>query len=307
MSSANDSQAPQPPGEASDEQTSAAAITDGRPADEQVVSDAAGSDAALELVAEVDGELPAEEAAPLPDGMDLSGLANVIEAVLLAAESPLSLDALQRLIAEDMRLEKRLLRAALASLGERYEGSSIEVREVASGYRIQVREGYAPWVHRLWQDKPPRLSRALMETLAIICYRQPVTRGEIEEIRGVTVSSNILRTLLERGWVREVGVKEVPGRPSLFGTTSQLLDDLGLASLDALPSLPEIKDPAQLEAALARLGLGMPALAAPEGEAGAAADELSTATDTDTDTDTDADEAGDDDDDSGAAAAPVIH
>lgn len=243
--------------------------------------------APLELAVEIDGQLQEEDDTPLPEGLDMSSLANVIEALMLAAESPLSLDALQRLIAEDVRVERRLVRAALASLDERYADTAVELRQVASGYRIQVRSGYSSWVHRLWQDKPPRLSRALMETLAIICYRQPVTRGEIEEIRGVTVSSNILRTLLERGWVREVGVKEVPGRPALFGSTAQLLDDLGLASLDDLPSLPEIKDPAQLEAALARLGLGTPATAAPTADAG----------DTDTDTDTD----------TGTDAMPVVH
>src|SRR5205085_10194902 len=124
-----------------------------------------------------------------------------------------------------------------------------------------------------WQEKPPKLSRALLETLALICYRQPITRGEIEEIRGVSLSPNITRTLIERGWIREVGVKEVPGRPALLGTTQQFLDDLNIKSLDQLPTLPEIKDLAQLEAALAKLGVeaklpaeGVPAEAAPLAE-----------------------------------------
>jgi segregation and condensation protein B len=121
-----------------------------------------------------------------------------------------------------------------------------------------VRADYAEWVGKLWQERPPRFSRALLETLALVCYRQPITRGEIEEIRGVSLSPNIIKTLIERGWVREVGVKEVPGRPALLGTTPQFLDDFNLKSLDELPTLPEIKDPAQLEAALLRLGATAP-------------------------------------------------
>lgn len=182
-----------------------------------------------------------------------SDLDNIVEALLLASEQPLSLDALQRLLAEDGTVDRKTLRASLARLGERLEGSAMRLEEVSSGWRVAVRDDYAPWVHRLWAEKPPKLSRALLETLAIICYRQPVTRSDIEDIRGVTVSSNILRTLVERGWVREAGVKEVPGRPALLVTTPQLLDDLGLKALDDLPSLPEIKDPEQLEAALQRL------------------------------------------------------
>lgn len=177
----------------------------------------------------------------------------ILEALLLASEQPQSLEHLHRLLGEDLNLTKRDLREALAALGERLSGGATELIEVASGFRLQVRSEYTPWVSRLWQEKPPRLSRAMLETLALICYRQPITRGEIEEVRGVSLSPNILRNLQERGWVREVGVKEVPGRPSLFGTTQQLLDDLGLRSLDLLPSLPDIKDPSQLDAALTRL------------------------------------------------------
>lgn len=181
-------------------------------------------------------------------------LERVLEALLLASDQPLSLEQLQRLLGNELGVGKKDLRAALTRLDESLAGRAAEVREVASGFRIQVRQEYAEWVSKLWQEKPPRLSRALLETLALICYRQPITRGEIEEVRGVALSPNIIRTLLERNWIREVGVKEVPGRPSLFGTTQQLLDDLGLKSLDDLPSLPEIKDPQQLEAALERLG-----------------------------------------------------
>lgn len=184
---------------------------------------------------------------------DLERLSRLVEALLLAADQPLSLDALVKLLAPDAPIGRRELRLALERLEQRLADSAAELREVASGWRIQVKADYAEVVARLWQEKPPKLTRALLETLALICYRQPITRGEIEEIRGVAVSPNILKNLLERGWIREVGVRETPGRPSLFGSAPQLLDDLGLRSLDQLPSLPEIKDMEQLEAALSRL------------------------------------------------------
>lgn len=187
-----------------------------------------------------------------------SPLERILEALLLASELPLPLDNLHRLLGRELGVGKKDIREALERLAQSLEGRAAEVKEVASGWRIQVKKEYAEWVSRLWQEKPPKLSRALMETLAIICYRQPVTRGEVEEIRGVALSPNIIRTLSERGWIREVGVKEVPGRPALFGTTHQFLDDLNLKSLDDLPTLPEIKDPAQLEAALTRLGEALP-------------------------------------------------
>lgn len=201
---------------------------------------------------------------------DLERLSRLVEALLLAADQPLSLDALVKLLAPDAPIGRRELRLALERLEQRLADSAAELREVASGWRIQVKADYAEVVARLWQEKPPKLTRALLETLALICYRQPITRGEIEEIRGVAVSPNILKNLLERGWIREVGVRETPGRPSLFGTAPQLLDDLGLRSLDQLPSLPEIKDMEQLEAALSRLA-GQPleiALAESGDEAG---------------------------------------
>lgn len=181
-------------------------------------------------------------------------LQKILEALLLASELPLPVEQLHRLLAADLGVNKADIREALAHLAVSLEGSATELQEVASGYRIQVRREYSEWVSRLWQEKPPKLSRALLETLALICYRQPVTRGEIEEVRGVALSPNIIRTLLERGWVREVGQKEVPGRPSLFGTTPQFLDEFNLKSLDDLPTLPEIKDAAQLDAALQKLG-----------------------------------------------------
>ena len=202
--------------------------------------------------------------------MDSDGkLEKIVEALLLASDQPLSLDQLQRLLAPDAPIGKKEIRDALERLGQSYEGSAAQLQEVASGFRLQVRADYSEWVHRLWQERPPKLSRALLETLALICYRQPITRGEIEEIRGVSLSPNIIRTMIERGWIREIGVKEVPGRPALLGTTHQLLDDLNLKSLDQLPTLPEVKDLAQLEAALAKLGVPPPVAASaapPEGE-----------------------------------------
>jgi len=186
-------------------------------------------------------------------------LAQILEALLLAADQPLSVEALFRLFQAEGGITKKDVKAALDVLGKNLEGRAVELREVASGYRLQVRPEYAEWVGKLWQERPPRFSRALLETLALVCYRQPITRGEIEEIRGVSLSPNIIKTLIERGWVREVGVKEVPGRPALLGTTPQFLDDFNLKSLDELPTLPEIKDPAQLEAALLRLGASAPA------------------------------------------------
>jgi segregation and condensation protein B len=204
-------------------------------------------------------------------------LAPILEALLLAADQPLSVDALFRLFQAEGGVTKKDVKAALEVLGEQVRERAVELREVAGGYRLQVRPEYAEWVGKLWQERPPRFSRALLETLALVCYRQPITRGEIEEIRGVSLSPTIIKTLLERGWVREVGVKEVPGRPALLGTTTQFLDDFNLKSLDELPTLPEIKDPAQLEAALLRLGASAPAEPAaaappaePAGEAGEA-------------------------------------
>ena len=194
-------------------------------------------------------EQPVEEA----PAQSSEQLEKILEALLLASELPLPLDQLQRLLGHELGVGKAELRAGLDGLAKSLENRAAELTEVASGYRIQVRKDYASWVSMLWQEKPPKLSRALMETLALVCYRQPITRGEIEEVRGVALSPNIVRTLLERGWIREVGQNEVPGRPSLFGTTPQFLDDFNLKTLDDLPSLPEIKDPAQLEAALAKL------------------------------------------------------
>ncbi len=191
--------------------------------------------------------------------MDTGQLKHIVEAALLAYGQPLSVDQLREMFDEYERPDVADVRRALAELAQDCEGRPVELVEVASGWRLQVRSAFASRLSRLWQERPGRYSRALLETLALIAYRQPITRGEIEEIRGVSLSPNIIKTLIERGWVREVGVKEVPGRPALLGTTPQFLDDFNLKSLDELPALPEIKDPAQLEAALLRLGAAAPA------------------------------------------------
>lgn len=169
-------------------------------------------------------------------------LKQIVEAALLAAGGPLTVDRLQELFLEEERPEKSALREAIAALTEDYNGRGIEIVEVAGGFRINVREEYAPWVSRLWEERAPRYSRALLETLALIAYRQPITRGEIEEIRGVSVSSNIVKTLLEREWVRVVGARDVPGKPSLYATTREFLNYFGLKTLDELPTLQQIRD-----------------------------------------------------------------
>ncbi|HEX9207074.1 MAG TPA: SMC-Scp complex subunit ScpB [Steroidobacteraceae bacterium] len=169
-------------------------------------------------------------------------LANVVEAVLLAAGRPVSVEQLLELFDEHQRPPAEEITAALQDLQKSYEGRGVELREVASGWRVQVRPQHADVVSRLWQERPSRYSRALLETLALIAYRQPITRGEIEDIRGVTVSTTIMRTLHERNWIRVVGHREVPGRPELLGTTREFLDYFGLKSLDDLPTLAELQD-----------------------------------------------------------------
>jgi segregation and condensation protein B len=168
----------------------------------------------------------------------------IVEGALLAAGGPLTLDSLAGLFAEDDQPPSRdEVSAAIAALEEDYRSRGIELAQVAGGYRIQVRRECAPWVARLWDEKPPRYSRALLETLALIAYRQPITRGEIEDIRGVSVSTNIVKTLMEREWIRVVGHRDVPGRPSLFATTRKFLDYFGLRSLNELPTLADLRDP----------------------------------------------------------------
>ena len=168
-------------------------------------------------------------------------LKQIIEGAILAAEAPLSIDHLMRLFEGD-EPERVDVRDALKEIEQECEGRGFELKQVASGYRFQVRSSYGEWVSRLWKEKPPRYSRALLETLALIAYKQPITRGDVEEIRGVAVSTNIIRTLLEREWVRIVGHRDVPGHPALYATTKNFLDYFNLRNLDELPSLAEIKD-----------------------------------------------------------------
>ncbi len=183
----------------------------------------------------------------------------IIEAALLAAGKPLSLGDLLALFDVTDLPDRQAVRVALKALSEDYQGRGIEVLEVGSGFRIQVRSEFAPWISRLWAERPPRYSRALMETLALIVYRQPITRGEIEEVRGVSVSTNIIKTLQERDWVRVVGHRDVPGRPSLYATTKEFLDHFNLKSLSELPTLAEIRD---LDSINRELDLELPGIAA---------------------------------------------
>ncbi len=167
---------------------------------------------------------------------------NIVEAALLAAGQPLSIDRLLTLFLDEYQPSRDELHTALAALAEDCEGRGIELVEVGSGFRYQARQDYAQWVARLWEEKPARYSRALLETLSLVAYRQPVTRGEIEEIRGVSVSSHIMKTLQEREWVKVVGHRDVPGRPAMYATTRQFLDYFGLKGLGDLPTLAEIRD-----------------------------------------------------------------
>ncbi len=175
--------------------------------------------------------------------MEIEKLKPILEALFSASDKPLSVNQLFDLFVGDIEQPTRdEIRKAIEELCEKYSASGFELKQVASGYRFQVRTDFETWVVRLWEQKPPRYSRALMETLALIAYRQPITRGEIEDIRGVSVSTNIIKTLLERDWVKSLGHKEVPGRPTLYGTTSGFLDYFNLKSLNELPTLAEIRD-----------------------------------------------------------------
>ena len=174
--------------------------------------------------------------------MEASEIKHFIEAALLAAGRPLNIDQLKGLFDGRTAPEKSEIRTAISTLNEEYEERGIVISEVASGFRMQVKSAMADRLHKLWEERPPRYSRALFETLALIAYRQPITRGDIEEIRGVSVSSNIVRQLLERDWVRVVGHRDVPGRPAMFGTTKGFLDYFSLKKLDDLPPLADLSD-----------------------------------------------------------------
>ena len=187
--------------------------------------------------------------------MSETGLVQIIEGAIMAAGKPLSVANLGDLFEEYERPDTTDIREALKEVGERCEGRGFELVEVASGFRFQVRQNLSTWVARLWHERPQKYSRALLETLSLIAYRQPITRGEIEEIRGVAVSSNIIKTMHEREWIRVVGHRDVPGRPAMYATTRQFLDYFSLKSLDQLPALAEIRD---LETLNAELGFGEP-------------------------------------------------
>jgi segregation and condensation protein B len=175
--------------------------------------------------------------------MEIDKLKPILEALFSASDKPLSVNQLFELFVGDIEQPgKDEIRQAIQQLVEKYAHSGFELKQVASGFRFQVRIDFETWVVRLWEQKPPRYSRALMETLALIAYRQPITRGQIEDIRGVSVSTNMINTLQERDWVKSLGHKEVPGRPTLYGTTSGFLDYFNLKSLNQLPTLAEIRD-----------------------------------------------------------------
>lgn len=167
----------------------------------------------------------------------------IVEAALVAAGGPLTLDQLLALFAEEERPTRVDLLGAIEDLRADYAERGLEIVEIAGGWRTQVRASVAPWVARLWDERPPRYSRALLETLSLIAYRQPITRGEIEDIRGVAVSTQIVKTLTEREWVRVVGHRDVPGRPALYATTRKFLDYFGLRTLNELPTLAQIREP----------------------------------------------------------------
>jgi len=175
--------------------------------------------------------------------MNEAEIKNIVEAALLAAGRPLALDKLGELFtAKGTDVDRAVLRSAIGKLSEEYAGRGIEIKEVATGFRIQIRSGERDWLDALFEERAPRYTRALLEILALIAYRQPITRAEIEGVRGVVVSTNIVRTLLDRGWIRVVGYRDVPGKPSMLGTTREFLDYFGLRKLDDLPPLAELKD-----------------------------------------------------------------
>ncbi|ANJ57663.1 SMC-Scp complex subunit ScpB [Pseudomonas silesiensis] len=169
-------------------------------------------------------------------------LAPLLEAFLLASGKPQSLERLFELFEEAERPEPPVFKKALTILAKSCDGRAFELKEVASGYRLQIREKFSPWVGRLWEERPQRYSRAMLETMALIAYRQPITRGEIEDVRGVAVNTHIVKTLLEREWIRIVGYRDVPGKPAMFATTKVFLDHFNLKNLDDLPPLAELRE-----------------------------------------------------------------
>ena len=224
---------------------------------EQQAAETAAQDSAPEPATAGDAKVAAH--------IDAVLVRRVLEAAILAADGPLDRDTMLSLFDEAERPDRDSLNLILADLAQGYADRGIELKEVASGFRFQVRREMGPWVSRLWQEKAPRYSRAILETLALIAYRQPITRGEIEEIRGVAVNTQIVKTMLERNWIRIVGHRDVPGRPAMFATTRQFLDYFDLKSLEDLPTLAEIRD---LDKINEELALEEAALMAPRGEDG---------------------------------------
>ena len=174
--------------------------------------------------------------------MDLINIKNIIEVALLSAGKPLSMDDLNNILEDEQVSGKNELKKIIDELKIEYDAKGLEIKEVATGFRIQLKSDMTKYLSKLWEIKSPRYSRALFETLALIAYRQPITRGEIEEVRGVSVSTNIIRTLAERNWIRVVGHRDVPGRPEMFATTKEFLDYFGLKKLDQLPPLKDLSD-----------------------------------------------------------------
>lgn len=208
--------------------------------DDEITSEIEESGEDMQPVTETPA--PAESLSPHAITVDKDKLRKILEGALLAAGQPLTVARLIELFDEKFAPEKEEVLVALQEIEFACAERGFELKEVASGWRFQVRKGLAPWVNRLWEEKPQKYSRALLETLSLIAYRQPITRGDIEEIRGVAVSSHIMKTLMEREWVKVVGHRDVPGRPSLYATTRQFLDYFNLKSLEDLPSLSEIRD-----------------------------------------------------------------
>lgn len=188
-------------------------------------------------------------------GQPHSELRNIIEAAIMISSDPLTIDRMLAMFPDDAKPDRDVLRSVITEIEQAYVDRGIELRQIGKGYRLQTREDYSPWLSRLSATRPQRYSRALLETLAIIAYRQPVTRGEIEDVRGVAVSTEIIRTLQDRDWIRQVGVRDVPGKPGLFGTTRGFLEYFNLKSLSDLPPLTDIRD---METIAAELNLSLP-------------------------------------------------
>ena len=172
--------------------------------------------------------------------MNTITLSKIIEAILLSSGRPLSEKEITSLFDEGEKPSNSEFKDALDLIEQNSQNNSFTLSRVASGFRLQVDQDYAPYIAKIWQEKNQRYSRALMETITLIAYKQPITRSEIEEVRGVSVSSNLIKNLFEKGWIKVIGTRDVPGKPSLLGTTKEFLDDLGLKKLSDLPSLPEI-------------------------------------------------------------------